>query len=96
MGVNECGLFVGLTNQRAVEPPDPSRQSRGHVVMDALRMGDAHALREHLERLDPRAYNGFNLIYGDGAILEVAYSRPEAAAVSSSRCPKASTCSRTT
>jgi uncharacterized protein with NRDE domain len=81
MGVNDRGLFVGLTNQRAVEPPDPSRRSRGHVVMEALRHHDPSALREHLERLDPRNYNGFNLIYGDGEILEVAYARPEADAV---------------
>ena len=78
MGVNERGLFVGLTNQRAAEPPDPSRRSRGHVVMDALQMRDVAAVRAAITRLDPQAYNGFNLVYGDGEALEVAYSRPDA------------------
>ncbi|HLT35932.1 MAG TPA: NRDE family protein, partial [Enhygromyxa sp.] len=34
LGVNDAGLFVGITNRRAI--PDPRRRSRGELVFEAL------------------------------------------------------------
>lgn len=81
MGVNQLGLFVGITNQRGIQPPKRALRSRGHVVIEALRRRDIAAVRSQLEGLDPREYGGFNLVYGDGRRLEIAYARPERRAV---------------
>src|SRR5262245_48661895 len=64
LGLNEHGLFVGLTN-RAGSPPDPTRRSRGLLVTDALRASSADDLHARLEALDPRAYGPFHLVYAD-------------------------------
>lgn len=81
MGANANGLFVGLTNQPPPSPGaiDRGRRSRGEVVRDALLQPDVASVRTYVERLDGRHYNGFNLVYGDGTSLEVAYARPDAA-----------------
>ena len=73
LGVNELGLFVGVTN-RAGAPPDPSRRSRGALVMDALAQPSARAVRAALEAVDPRGHNPFHLLYADAeaALLTVA------------------------
>jgi uncharacterized protein with NRDE domain len=81
MGVNDAGLCVALTNQRTFTGPDRSLRSRGPVVIDALRCTSVDELRAYLGGLDPGDYNGFNLVYGNGAELDVAYSRPEARAL---------------
>lgn len=66
LGLNERGLFVGITN-RAGQPPDRTRASRGALVVDALRAPDAAALHARLASLDPVRYNPFHLLYADGA-----------------------------
>lgn len=81
MGVNGVGIFAALTNQPALDPPDRSLRTRGEVVMGALRRRDPGAIRAYLRALDPRRYNGFNLIYGDAETVEVAYARPDVEAV---------------
>lgn len=80
MGANDRGLLVGLTNQPPPSPGavDRGRRSRGEVVREALSQSRISDVRAYLESLDGRDYNGFNLVYGDGARLEVAYARPEA------------------
>ncbi|MBI4700675.1 MAG: NRDE family protein [Deltaproteobacteria bacterium] len=77
LGANEAGLFVGLTNQRTHALPDRSLRSRGLVAREALRCCSVAAVSELVGALDPRAYNPFNLVYGDGARLFVAYARHE-------------------
>lgn len=79
MGANDRGLFVGLTNQPPPSPGaiDRGRRSRGEVVRDALSQRALGDVRAYLETLDGRDYNGFNLVYGDGEKLEVAYARPD-------------------
>lgn len=77
LGVTPRGLFVAVTNQRTMRPPDPSRRSRGELVLDALRSGSVDAIAAHLHTLDARAYNPFNLLFGDGARLFVAYVHDE-------------------
>ncbi|MBW2527908.1 MAG: NRDE family protein [Deltaproteobacteria bacterium] len=79
LGANERGIFVGLTNQRTFQPPDPERRSRGEVVLDLLRQTSVEGVRRGIARLDPGAYNPFNLVYGDAEQVEVAYVRPTAA-----------------
>lgn len=77
MGVTREGLFVGVTNQRTFAAPDPTRSSRGELVMEALRLGDSQAICEMLNAIDGRAYNSFNLMFGGAAGLWVAYGRKE-------------------
>src|ERR1700691_1210480 len=60
LGLNEHGLFVGVTN-RAGAPPDRSLRSRGILVAESLRARSAAALHARLADLDPRAYNPFHL-----------------------------------
>ncbi len=79
LGVTPDGLFVAVTNQRTFAPPDPSRHSRGELVMQALRCGSIAEIASLIASLDGRAYNPFNLLYGDGRELHVAYAREERA-----------------
>lgn len=79
MGVSERGLFVGLTNQRTERAPDRQLRSRGEVVVEALGCADLRALERFVRQLDVRRYNPFNLLFGDGQTLWVAYARPSAA-----------------
>jgi uncharacterized protein with NRDE domain len=64
MGVNEQGVFVGLTNQ-----PTPTRasdrRSRGLLVRDALQKTSAEEANE-LVRGDAHRYNPFYLLAADG------------------------------
>ena len=81
MGANENGLFVGLTNQRQHEGADSAKASRGDVVMDALAMSEVAHIDAFLMDIDARAYNGFNLLYGDATELRVAYARADREAI---------------
>lgn len=66
LGLNDHGVFVAITN-RFLGPRDPSRISRGLVVIDALRRGaSARAIhRDLMTAIDPTKYNGFHLVYAD-------------------------------
>lgn len=74
-GVSRSGLCVGLTNQRTAAPPNPQKRSRGEVVVAALKLGERAAIRQYVQTLDGRAYNAFNLFWGDAEALLVAYAR---------------------
>lgn len=76
MGLTRSGLFVGLTNQRTAEEPPPNARSRGEIVLDALRSGSVDGVHAVIERADVREFPAFNLVFGDGAQLWVAYARP--------------------
>jgi uncharacterized protein with NRDE domain len=69
LGLNDAGLFVGITNRRS--PPDPSRRSRGELVFAALGAADHSDARARVLGLDPRAYNPFHLLLADrlGAVV---------------------------
>lgn len=75
MGANDAGVFVSLTNQRQYEGADETLASRGEIVMDALAHDSVEDVDLLIESIDPRAYNAFNLMYGDAGTLKVAYSR---------------------
>lgn len=81
MGAAEGGLFVGLTNRRTLGPPEPARRSRGEIVMSALHAGSVAGVERLVDGIDARAYNPFNLVFGDARALRVAYAREGEAAV---------------
>lgn len=74
MGVTREGLFVGVTNHRGALR-DPSKRSRGEVVIQALARGSVAEVLAFLRTLDGRDYNEFNLLWGDAQALYVAYGR---------------------
>src|SRR6266436_2774025 len=53
-------------------PADPSRRSRGLLVLEALRVPDAAAVRDLSSSLPPSRYNGFHLVFADGREAGVA------------------------
>jgi uncharacterized protein with NRDE domain len=75
MGVTEKRLVVAVTNQRTLTPPAQDRRSRGALVMEALEAGSVAAVDALLRKEDARSFNPFNLIFGDGEQLRVAYAR---------------------
>lgn len=70
LGLNAAGLFVGITN-RFGQAPDASRKSRGALVLAALEHSSRAAAADMISSLNPRDYNGFNLLIGDvqGALV---------------------------
>jgi uncharacterized protein with NRDE domain len=76
LGVNAHGLFVGVTN-RAAHPRDPTRRSRGALVVEALAARSAKELHATLAAIDARAFNGFHLFYGDREGAHVTWSDGE-------------------
>ena len=71
-GVNEHGLFAGLTNISGVVPFDPARRSRGQLVIEALRQRSAAAASTTLAGAAGRgAFNPFQAVLCDGAELHV-------------------------
>jgi uncharacterized protein with NRDE domain len=73
LGLNVHGLFVGVTNRFPAEK-HPDRESRGALVVDALREPSARALHERLRGLSPHRYNAFHLLYADAADAFVTWS----------------------
>jgi len=64
LGVNRHGSFAALTNRPTV-CADPTRRSRGLLVMDALAAAKASEAAEWLSGLPAGAYNPFNLLVAD-------------------------------
>lgn len=64
LGLNQHGLFVGVTN-RAGAARDPSRRSRGALVREALGSTSAVELRDRLEGVGQGVHNPFHLLYAD-------------------------------
>jgi uncharacterized protein with NRDE domain len=66
LGITRAGRFAALTNYRDPARLLPEAPSRGRLVGTCLR--DAAPARTALDRLAPTAaaYNGFNLLLGDG------------------------------
>jgi len=75
LGLNDRGVFVGLTNLRPAIAEDvdpdapavakPGLRSRGEVVMAALEAGSAVEAAETLGELEIGAYNAFQLLVAD-------------------------------
>jgi uncharacterized protein with NRDE domain len=81
LGVTENGFFAAVTNQRTYHPADPSRRSRGQLVVDVLATGSPEGATELVSRVDAREYNPFNLLFGDARSLTVGYARSDAKVV---------------
>jgi hypothetical protein len=64
LGVNDHGVFVGITN-RYLGGRDPTRASRGELVVQALGLASARAVHDAMRGVDPARYNGFHLVYAD-------------------------------
>jgi len=64
LGLNARGVFSALTNLRNPNP-DPTRKSRGMVVMQALEASTAARAAEGLGDLARGAYNPFNCYVAD-------------------------------
>ena len=64
LGVNDAGLFAAVTN-RLCEELDPSRRSRGMLVLDALASETASRAADRAQDLARGAYNPFNLFVAD-------------------------------
>ena len=64
LGLNRHGLFVCVTNRRGAMV-DPSRKSRGLLVIEALKARSASGLRAAMEELHGDRHNGFHLAYAD-------------------------------
>jgi uncharacterized protein with NRDE domain len=75
LGLNDLGLFVGITNRRAV--PDPRRRSRGELVFTALGAEDVADARARITRLAARDYNPFHLLCADRLGAAVIWSDGE-------------------
>jgi uncharacterized protein with NRDE domain len=76
MGVNQRGLFVGVTNHRG-DTRDPNKRSRGELVIESLKLADSDRIADYLMSLDGSAFNAFNLMWGDHSSLRVAYGRAD-------------------
>jgi uncharacterized protein with NRDE domain len=72
LGVNDAGLFVGITNRRAI--PDPRRRSRGELVFEALGAADQREARTRIAKLSASDYNPFHLLFADRSGAAVIWS----------------------
>lgn len=77
LGATGDGFFVGITNQRTWVPPESRAHSRGAIVGEALEAGTPAAVDRYLDQREPGLTLPFNLLYGDGATLTVAYGRDD-------------------
>lgn len=77
LGLNVHGLFVGVTNRFPAER-FADRESRGALVVDALRAQSARALHARLKDLAPSRYNAFHLFYADALGAFVTWSDGQA------------------
>jgi uncharacterized protein with NRDE domain len=64
-GLSATGVFAAVTN-RPTRTPDPSRRSRGRLVLDVLQSGTAREAAAALADVPGSAYNPFNLFVADG------------------------------
>ncbi len=73
LGLTTGGMFVGVTNRFGSER-FPDRESRGTLVIEALRAPSARTLRASLEGLSPTRFNTFHLLYADAKAAFVTWS----------------------
>jgi uncharacterized protein with NRDE domain len=76
LGLNAPGLFVGVTN-RFLAPRDEQRESRGTLVVEALRANSALELARRLAPLHAHRFNAFHLLYADATHAFVTWSDGE-------------------
>ncbi len=72
LGLNATGLFVGITNRFAAAKHD-DRESRGMLVVEALRHRSLESLHAALGAMDAHRFNAFHLLYSDGRTLGITW-----------------------
>jgi hypothetical protein len=65
LGVNDHGVVAAVLNRRGTLGPDPTKRSRGELVLEALDHADAVAAAQALADLAPDSYRGFHLLVAD-------------------------------
>jgi uncharacterized protein with NRDE domain len=73
LGLNADGVFVAVTNRFGVSR-EPDRESRGALVVEALRASSVHAIHARLASLPPSRFNAFHLLYADASEAAVTWS----------------------
>lgn len=73
LGLNRHGVFVAITNRFPSEKRD-GRDSRGALVVEALRHASAEAVHQALAKLSATRFNAFHLLYADAAHAFVTWS----------------------
>ena len=68
-------------------PAPPGLRSRGEIVMTAIAKRTPDRIRQYIERIDPAAYNPFNLVFGDAGGLTAAYVRNDPPSIEMERVP---------
>ena len=77
LGLTQSGMFVGVTN-RFLAARHEGRESRGALVVEALRARSAREVRESLYTLSADRMNAFHLLYVDASDAFVTWSDGEA------------------
>ena len=62
LAISEYGIVVALTNRRRAGKHDPTKRSRGRLVLDLAQRPSVSDIRTQLERIDPHAFNPFVLV----------------------------------
>jgi uncharacterized protein with NRDE domain len=73
LGINDAGLFAGITN-RFGAPKDSSRRSRGGLVLEALEHESASRAALAIEKRRAQEENAFHLLLADRASAHVVWS----------------------
>jgi len=76
LGLNRNGVFVAITNRYPATKVD-GRESRGTLVVEALRHVSAEAVHASLARLPTSRFNPFHLLYADARHAFVTWSDGE-------------------
>ena len=72
LAVNEAGILVALTNRRGAGSHDPSRRSRGRLVLEVATSQSMADASERLTHIDARLYNPFIIVAADASTAMVA------------------------
>ncbi|HUA53008.1 MAG TPA: NRDE family protein [Candidatus Sulfotelmatobacter sp.] len=65
LGLNDHGVVACVLNRRGTLGPDPTKRTRGELVLEALDHADAVAAAHALAELAPDSYRGFHLVVAD-------------------------------
>ena len=64
LGINDAGVFAGLTNRFGCDGPEHAR-SRGELVRRGLEAADARSAAEIIGSIEPQAFGGFHFLSVD-------------------------------
>ena len=65
LGINECGVAVGVLNRQSSAPADSSYRSRGQLCLEALQCHSAESAVNTIVAQREHCYNPFNLVISD-------------------------------